>query len=411
MSWVPSWLRDAAGPEPGVIDVNELIATLTDDELVESADAYFRSLDTRSEQCRKPFSNPSDAVQQTRNLGLLFEAAELFKGCDVLDFGCATGWLTQGLAAMGCHAVGVDIAAAALCLAEELAASVAASQGSAQFLAYRGERLPMDDGSVDRIICFDSFHHAKDQGATLREFARVLRPGGRIAMLEPGPFHSRTAQSQEEMRRYKVIENDIDLARVARDAQAAGLDAPEVLVQLPKPLRVHLDEYLQWSAAGMPKAKAVSICERLTAQMLNTQCFYLTKGEPRTDSRQPGSLGAEIRLTGPIDTSLAGFASFEVEVRNTGTGHWICDRQAEPGCVNLGVQLLDDHDEPVQLDFMRVGVPAPGLAPGGRAVLRVQIPLSANVRRVRLDMVSEHVAWFGQMGRCQRVDVVLVDLP
>jgi hypothetical protein len=78
--------------------------------------------------------------------------------------------------------------------------------------------------------------------------------------------------------------------------------------------------------------------------------------------------------------------------------------------VNLGIQLLDDHDDPVQLDFMRVGVPGPDLAPDGRAVLRVEIPLSADVRRVRLDMVSEHVAWFGQLGRCQRIDVALVDL-
>jgi SAM-dependent methyltransferase len=411
MNWMPPWLRETAEADGGLIDVNELIATLTDAELVASADAYFRSLDIRSEQCRKPFSNPKDAAHLTRNLGLLFEAAELFTGCDVLDFGCATGWLTHGLAAMGSHAVGVDIAPAALRLAEELAPLADPGQGSVKFLAYAGDRLPFDDESFDRIICFDSFHHVKDQAATLREFARVLRAGGRIAMLEPGPFHSRTTQSQDEMRRYRVIENDIELGRVARDAQAAGLDAPEMLVQLPKPLRLNLDEYLQWAAGGMTKTRAVAIGERMASQMVNTQCFYLTKGEPRIDSRQAGSLGAEIRLTDPISIQRAGFASFKVEVRNTGTGHWICDRPAKPGCVNLGVQLLGDDDQPVRLDFMRVGLPHEVVYPGSSLVLSVDIPLSVVVRRVRLDMVSEHVAWFAQLGRCHPVDINLCNLP
>jgi ubiquinone/menaquinone biosynthesis C-methylase UbiE len=110
--------------------------------------------------------------------------------------------------------------------------------GAARFCVYEGERLPLDDASVDRVICFDAFHHVRDQAATLQEFARVLRPGGRIAMLEPGPNHSRTPQSQMEMSLYKVIENDVDMQMIMAAAQSAGLNAPNMLVQMPLPMQV-----------------------------------------------------------------------------------------------------------------------------------------------------------------------------
>src|SRR5690349_5693431 len=48
-----------------MIDVNALIAQLSDATLLESADAYFAGLTLASEQCRKPFSNPRDAAQIT----------------------------------------------------------------------------------------------------------------------------------------------------------------------------------------------------------------------------------------------------------------------------------------------------------------------------------------------------------
>jgi len=60
--------------------------------------------------------------------------------------------------------------------------------------------LSFDDASVSDIILTDVFHHLRYPGAALREFHRVLRPGGRVIMLEPsvsllgllafGPFHS-----------------------------------------------------------------------------------------------------------------------------------------------------------------------------------------------------------------------------
>jgi ubiquinone/menaquinone biosynthesis C-methylase UbiE len=384
-----------------VIDVNTLIAQLSDSELLESADAYFAGLTLSNEQCRKPFSNPRDAAQITRNLGLLFEAAQLFPNCDVLDFGCATGWLTLALASAGCRATGVDISRNALSLADQLRAkSEWPPFSSADFLAYDGKRLPLEDSSVDRIVCFDAFHHVKDQAAALAEFARVLRPGGRVAMLEPGPHHSKTPQSQEEMRRYKVIENDVVMADIARHARAAGLDSPEMLVQFQHPVSVQLDEYQQWAASGMPAARATSLASRLGRELEATQCFFITKGHAASDSREEKHLQAEIRLLGPA-VREGNVVRVNVLVRNTGSGIWLTGDGVRPGTVKLGIQLLEGGGVPLIRDFLRIPLPSPSVPPGSEVSLSFMIPLPTAAGNVlRFDMVSEHVAWFSHSGRC-----------
>ena len=47
------------------------------------------------------------------------------------------------------------------------------------------EKLPFPDGSFERIIVVDAYHHLTDQGSSLAEFWRVLAPGGRLVIEEP----------------------------------------------------------------------------------------------------------------------------------------------------------------------------------------------------------------------------------
>lgn len=46
-------------------------------------------------------------------------------------------------------------------------------------------RLPFLEGSLDAVLAFDTLHHLADPHQFLREAARVLRPGGRVLLLEP----------------------------------------------------------------------------------------------------------------------------------------------------------------------------------------------------------------------------------
>lgn len=403
MEW-PRKSRSAqqpSAPRPSVIDVRELLATLSDAELLQSADAYFNGFTIDSEQCHKPFSNIADAIHIHRNLALLLQAADLFKGADVLDFGCATGWLTLSLASLGCDAVGVDVAPSAIALANQWKDRHGIrTGGAARFCVYEGLRLPRDDASVDRVICFDAFHHVRDQAATLREFARVLRPGGRIAMLEPGPNHSRTPQSQMEMSLYKVIENDVDMRTIMEAAKSAGLDAPNMLVQMPAPIPVPVKEYLHWaSGSALPPVEGQRVLNALGTQLTNTQCFFIAKpGTPLADSRQAGALAAELRLLSTEPQPGKGWM-IRLSVRNVGEAVW----RTQPGLVgqvNLGLQLLDPTGLVVHRDYMRIALGEPAVQPGEERNLQFVLakPFPAD-HQIRFDLVAEHVSWFAENGR------------
>lgn len=395
-------------PRQDMIDVKRLIEQLSDAELLASADAYFAGLDVTSEQCHKPFSNVADAIHITRNVSLLLQAADLFRGADVLDFGCATGWLSLALANLGCNVVGVDIAPAAIRLAQTWCAQRGVRVGGAvRFHAYDGHRLPLADSSVDRVVCFDAFHHVKDQAATLKELARVLRPGGRIAMLEPGPRHSQTPQSQAEMAQYKVIENDIVMDDVATAAAHAGLEAPQLLVQLQQPQVVSFEQYQKWSSGNaLPKQDGIHLLKDLHRHLTDTQCFFLSKrgGDLCIDSRRTDSLAAELQLVSAskLEDDLA---TYEIQFRilNTGEAVWL-SRSGAVGQVNLGCQLLLPDGAVENLNFRRFSLGDAPVPPGGslRIVVKFWLPVAGRYV-CRFDLVAEGIAWFAQTGRCKPV--------
>jgi demethylmenaquinone methyltransferase/2-methoxy-6-polyprenyl-1,4-benzoquinol methylase len=58
---------------------------------------------------------------------------------------------------------------------------------STHFVRGRGESLPFEDRSFDRVTSVVAFHHVDDQRTVLREMYRVLTPGGQVAVLEMPP--------------------------------------------------------------------------------------------------------------------------------------------------------------------------------------------------------------------------------
>jgi len=103
----------------------------------------------------------------------------------VVDVACGTGDLTLALARMGAgRAIGLDFAESML---EHAAAKtrrlrlVRTGYGAADAL-----RLPLKDRSVDAVTMAFGIRNVVDPMIALREFARVLRPGGRLVILEFG---------------------------------------------------------------------------------------------------------------------------------------------------------------------------------------------------------------------------------
>lgn len=94
---------------------------------------------------------------------------------DVVDLGAGTGKLTRGLVALGHRVTAVEPLAEMLEHLHRGVPAATAVTGSA-------EQIPLPDGSADVVACAQAFHWF-DQQAALREIVRVLRPGGRIALV------------------------------------------------------------------------------------------------------------------------------------------------------------------------------------------------------------------------------------
>jgi SAM-dependent methyltransferase len=389
------------------VDVQALIASLDSQELRAHADAYFSGMTLASPQCRKPFMGPAESVHLCSQLGLLFEAAALFRYADVLDFGCGTGWLTTALARQGCNATGLDISPAAVNLARRVAErELDKAGGSATFAVYDGMSLPFADATFDRVVCFDAFHHVIDQRATIAELARVLRPGGRIAFVEPGPHHSTTPQSQHEMLQFRVIENDVSISAIAQYAAESGLKPPEMLVQFQRPVRMPVDQFARWTTQGVGSHEARRLVQGLISVMTDGQCFYLCKGDERHDSRQPEGLRAHLTLieaTRDVDRRLL---RFRMAIRNDGFAHWLCTER-RCGEVRLGVMKIGADGRVLQQDYARFSLPVDEVAPGAAVEVSGSVRLPADTSAaysLRFDLVSRRVAWFAQQSPHTAVD-------
>jgi demethylmenaquinone methyltransferase/2-methoxy-6-polyprenyl-1,4-benzoquinol methylase len=98
----------------------------------------------------------------------------LRRGSVVADLACGTGDLCVELESAGLRAVGVDLSFGML----------AAARTSAPLLQGDALRLPLRDGSVHGVTCGFALRNLAELPPFLSELARVVRPGGRIALLE-----------------------------------------------------------------------------------------------------------------------------------------------------------------------------------------------------------------------------------
>lgn len=96
-------------------------------------------------------------------------------GLEVLDIGCAGGFLCEALAKRGACVSGIDPAAGAI---EGARAHAASSDLDVDYRVGVGEDLPWPDASFDVVACVDVLEHVRDVDTVLAEAARVLRPGG-----------------------------------------------------------------------------------------------------------------------------------------------------------------------------------------------------------------------------------------
>ncbi|MFQ5665622.1 MAG: ubiquinone/menaquinone biosynthesis methyltransferase [Candidatus Binatia bacterium] len=95
----------------------------------------------------------------------------------VVDLGCGTGDMCALAAAAGAHVVGIDFAAGMLAVARS-------RDGTALFVRADAEALPLRAASATVVTSAFALRNFASITHVLSEAARVLEPGGRLALLE-----------------------------------------------------------------------------------------------------------------------------------------------------------------------------------------------------------------------------------
>jgi 2-polyprenyl-3-methyl-5-hydroxy-6-metoxy-1,4-benzoquinol methylase len=388
---------ETAARSADYISPGDLIRSTTIEELNARAEQYFAGLDSADTQLAKPFASPTDSPAMLISLGTVLHGMHLAPGMTVLDFGGGTGWLSRALLQMGCKVILCDVSQSALRIARQAIEKnpPIGDVEEIQYLLYDGHRLDVPDATVHRVICFDAFHHAPNPDHVIREFARILRPGGLAAFSEPGPHHSHSAQSQFEMRVYGVLENDVDVPHIWQVARDAGFDDLRMGVFTAAPAYIPFDEF-QDLLKGGPALRDAAL--RMSDFLTAVSTFTLHKrGEESLDSRTARGLLCRIGVDLPQHAAAGEEIPFTATIENIGTSFWLPSASAVGG-VSLASHLYrDDHLE--KFDFAWWTLTTEGLAPGAQVTVQGKVPpLEKGRYTIEFDCVANRVTWFEQAG-------------
>ncbi|MFF1573517.1 class I SAM-dependent methyltransferase [Leifsonia sp. NPDC058292] len=126
--------------------------------------------------------NESSLLNEYYNRPALRQLAGDVSGRRILDAACGSGPVFADLRNAGAVVTGFDSSAGML---EQ--ARLRLGQEADLLLADLGETLPFADDAFDDVVVSQALHYLKDWASTLREFRRVLRPGGRLIVSEEHP--------------------------------------------------------------------------------------------------------------------------------------------------------------------------------------------------------------------------------
>ncbi len=121
---------------------------------------------------------------QQRRLEMIVSAADERIRGNVLENGCGVGMYVEHLQPYGGRVFGLEY---------DFERAREAKKRSARIVCAAGEHLPFREGQFDFILSHEVIEHVQDDRAAVREMARALKPGGRVALFCPNrgyPFET-----------------------------------------------------------------------------------------------------------------------------------------------------------------------------------------------------------------------------
>lgn len=128
---------------------------------------------------------PAEALDSFAGVGYFLDLADPREGDRVLDLGSGSGTDSFAVAALvgpAGHVTGLDMTEAQLAKSEAL--RVASGLAQVEFVRGYIEQPPLPDGAVTLVVSNGVINLSADKAAVFREVARVLAPGGRLALAD-----------------------------------------------------------------------------------------------------------------------------------------------------------------------------------------------------------------------------------
>ena len=175
-------------------------------------------------------------------------------GDRVLDVATGTGMVAIALhRRYGCSVLGLDQSPQMLTGAQAKLDADPELGAAIQLVRGQAESLPFGDGEFDHLTFTYLLRYVEDPGATLRELARVVKPGGRIASLEFMLPPNRIARGLWHV--YTRAFMPVLGRLISRDWYEVGRFLGPSITDLYR--RLPLDRQLElWRAAGIDRAEA-----------------------------------------------------------------------------------------------------------------------------------------------------------
>lgn len=276
----------------------------------------------------------------------------------IMDIGVGYGWTSEWLVRLGYRVIGIDICR------DYILAGIPRMQPFVPYLIVADiENLPLKSEIVDSILSFDAFHHIPNRNKAMREFDRVMKPGGRISLVEPGKDHEHHPQSIAVMEQHGILEVGMDKKDIGQYITSTALE-----------------NVIHYTTDAHP----------------HNMFVVHKKGQYRPDSRSPRSLLATIDIKSDEHVFHAQNPFIlEISLKNSGDTTWLYSTEDHVGEVKLGAHLFDQDRNLIKTDFFRCTLPR-NIEPDNECNLKCNIPAIHQPGEyiLELDMVVEGLVWF-----------------
>ena len=220
-AWGDGWLlaRGSLRDDPQIAADAEALDALLRARTLGSRE-FFDSLGAEWDRLRKVFQ---DDLQRARAIGRLVP-----RGLTIADVGTGTGVLAMEMAQLGMRVIAIDQSEAMLASADAKRAALN-DPDRVELRHGAATDLPLRDGEVDAVLAHMVLHYVPSPRDAIAELARVVRPGGRIVLVDFTAPEDRPQPDREWLQKdLGVIWQGFATARVREWLEGAGLRNVEI---------------------------------------------------------------------------------------------------------------------------------------------------------------------------------------